>query len=137
LAADWPVADSVGAKAYGVGLDVNGKIVKGAGVTGIKGVLLLTQSPDLRDSTGAVVGKWKAGDWVDVMTSGEFVQWATTAGVAGVPGFNYFITAATGLIIAGTAAGGTTQPALSVSMGFTVEAERLIMRLPGMLTVSP
>lgn len=133
LAADWPVADAVGAVAYGVGLNASGKIVKGAGVTGIKGLLILTQNKNLRDSAGAQAVKHQAGNWADIMTSGEIVEWATTAGVAGVAGFNYHVTVATGVIIAGTGAGGVTQPATSVPIGFTVEASRLIVRFPGLV----
>lgn len=97
LAADWPRADAVGGVAYGVGFDAAGKLVKGAGVTGILGVLVLTQASQLSTA------KHLAGAWVDVMTSGEIVEWETTAGVAGVVGTNYYIVAATGAIVAGAA----------------------------------
>lgn len=93
---------------FGVGLDADGNVVKGDGVTGVKGVMILT----LPKAAGAVV---------DVMTSGEILEWETTAGVAGVAGTNYWVTAATGAVVAGTGAGGATQPAASVYVGFTAE----------------
>jgi hypothetical protein len=118
LAADWPRADAVGGVPYGVGLDASGKVVKGAGTSGIMGQLILVQNTQ---NTGI---KWRAGDWVDVQTSGEAVEWATTAGVAGVAATNYYIVSATGAIVAGGAAAATGQ----IYLGTTVEAERLIVR---------
>lgn len=68
LAADWLAADVE--KIYGVGLDTSGRVVKGPGNTGIVGVLVLTKAR-------------KAGEIVDVMTSGEIVEFGESSGVAG------------------------------------------------------
>lgn len=112
LNADWLVAD-IG-KPYGVGLNAQGNVVKGAGQTGVIGVLILTMAR-------------KAGEIVDVMTDGEITEWAPTAGVPGtdegVAGTRYFSDAA-GAITATSAAG-------SVSVGHTVEGTRLITRVSG------
>ena len=118
LAADWPRADAIAGVPYGVGFDATGKIVKGAGTSGIMGVLVLVQATQ---NDGL---KFRAGKWVDFMTSGDIVEWATSAGVAGVAATNYYIVAASGLIVAGGAAAASGQ----VYLGTTAEAERLIVR---------
>lgn len=99
-------------KAWGVGLDANGRIVKGAGNTGIKGVLVLT-------SNKAV------GDIADVMTDGDMVEFP------GVAGTNYFAQGTDGELVAGTGALTNTAPvaANSVKVGHTVEATRLNVRV--------
>lgn len=68
LASDWLAADLE--KVYGVGLDTSGRVVKGPGNTGIIGVIVLTKAR-------------KAGEIVDVMTSGEIVEFGETVGDAG------------------------------------------------------
>ncbi len=86
----------------GVGLTANGRVVKGAGNTGIRGVLVV-------DSAKA------AGDPVDVMTSGEIVEVAgLTAGTV------YYADGA-------TAALGTDNT--DTEVGHTAEATRLIVRV--------
>lgn len=101
-AANVTVVGTAGAP-VGVGLDVNGRLVAGAGNSGIAGVLILTRA-------------FKARDTVDVMTDGEIVEFG------GVPGTAYFIANATGVI--GVAGGvGTTY------IGHTVEAGRLVVRV--------
>jgi hypothetical protein len=77
LAAD--LAANGSGNPIGVGLDVNGRVVPGAGQSGIKGVLTTTK---------AMV----AGDIVDVMTDGEIVEFV------GVAGTNYFAALADGVI---------------------------------------
>lgn len=124
LAADWPRADAIAGVPYGVGLDANGRVVKGAGNTGIIGVLILTQN-----AANAGI-KWMAGDVVDVMDAGEILEWATTAGVAGVAATHYFANATTGAIVAGTGTGGRTAPSGTVLVGNTIEAGRLVCRVP-------
>lgn len=101
LAADFVVGDIN--TAFGVGLDVNGRVVKGAGNTGLKGVLVLTKAA-------------KAGDIVDVMTDGEIVEFPGAAGTT------YTALTTTGVI--GTAAADATH----VKVGFTVESTRLVVR---------
>jgi hypothetical protein len=89
----------------GVGLDVNGRVVDGAGNTGITGLLALTQDK-------------KAGDVVDVMTDGEMVEMVgLTAGT--------LITALDATGVLATTAPGTGRSRI----GWTVEATRLIVRL--------
>jgi hypothetical protein len=100
LAADYAGS----AVPVGVGLDVQGRVVVGAGNTGIVGVLCV---PDAR----------KAGSIVDCMTDGELVEFAGAAGTV------YHVTDATGAIAAGAAGAGQTR------VGHTVEATRLIVRV--------
>ncbi len=87
-----------------VALDVNGRVVEGAGVSGIVGVLVTTK--DL-----------KVGDIIDVMTSGEIVEFA------GVPGTVYTAPSAGGAVDA------TAPGAGRVRIGYTVEGSRLIVRM--------
>lgn len=88
----------------GVGLDTNGRVVAGSGTTGIIGVLC---KPD--DAVARSI--------VDIMTNGELVEFDGDAGSS------YTADTTTGEIDA-TAAG-----AGQVSVGFTVEAERLVVRM--------
>ena len=85
----------------GVGLDVNGRVVPGAGQSGVVGVLVLTQDK-------------VAGDIVDVMTDGDIVEFGGAAGTV------YFAAAANGAI-------STTNTGTRV--GHTVEANRLVCRV--------
>lgn len=87
----------------GVGLDANGRIVAGAGNSGIVGVLILTRD-------------YKARQVVDTMTDGEIVEFG------GVAGTKYFAANATGVISSAGGAGTTM-------VGWTVEANRLVARL--------
>lgn len=84
----------------GVGLDANGRVQRGNANTGVKGVLVLTQ-------TKAV------GDIVDVMTDGELVEFG------GVPGTNYYAAAADGVVSADNT---------GTYVGCTVEGTRLVVR---------
>lgn len=123
LAANWPRVDAITGVPYGVGLNASGQVVKGAGVTGIIGVLILTQNAA---NDGDV---HRAGDVVDIMDAGDIVEWATTAGVAGVAGMHYWATATTGVIVVGSGAGGRTAPSGTVLIGHTIEAGRLLCRV--------
>lgn len=87
-----------------VSLDVNGRVVVGAGNTGVKGVLCLPVTKP-------------AGTVVDVMTDGEITDFA------GVAGTNYRGVEATGVVEAGAA--GVDQ----IYVGHTVEATRLVVRV--------
>lgn len=87
----------------GVGLDVNGRVVLGAGNTGIVGVLVLTEAK-------------KAGDIVDVMTAGEVTDLGGTAGTT------YTANTTTGIV--SNAAASVSQ----IRVGHTVEVGRLIVR---------
>jgi hypothetical protein len=88
----------------GVGLNTSGRVVVGAGNTGVVGVIIVTKA-------------MKAGDIVDVMTSGEVVD--CTGLSAGVV---YTANTTTG-VVSNAAASATQTP-----VGFTVEATRLILR---------
>lgn len=101
LAANWLSGDLE--KPIGVGLDTNGRVVKGAGNTGVIGVITLTM---LRN----------AGDIVDVMTDGEIVECeGLTAGTA------YYAIPGTGVLSATATA--------NKRVGLTVEADRLVVRV--------
>src|SRR5262245_17430798 len=89
--------------AVGVGIDVNGHVVAGAGTTGVIGVLIMTR--DLL-----------AGQVVDVMTNGEIVEFGGAAGTV------YTANTTTGAITTGAAS------ATQTPIGYTVEAGRLVVR---------
>lgn len=93
----------------GVGLDVNGRVVVGAGNTGVVGVLC---RPPLNPQTPLL--PYSAGSQIDVMTDGELVEFG------GTPGTKYYSDAAG--VISTTAAGGTY-------IGHTVEGTRLVVRV--------
>lgn len=95
LAANWTGSDTP----FGVGLDVDGHVVKGAGVTGVVGVLIKT-------------GDALAGQPVDIMRDGEIVEFG------GDPATLYYAHVGTGVI----------SDTVSVApVGFTVEDTRLIV----------
>lgn len=107
LNADWLDADV--AVPVGVGLNANGRVVKGAGNTGgPTGVLVV-------DARGK-----KAGEIVDVMTHGEIVD---NTGLAA--GTTYFVTDAAGVVEAAVPAAGANK----TKIGHTVEAQRLVVRV--------
>jgi hypothetical protein len=108
LAADWAGAL---ATPVGVGLDANGRVVPGAGVTGVVGVVVIDGRVN---SLGARTNTKKAGDIVDVMTAGEIVD---NTGLAA--GTVYFADATAGAI-------GTDNT--DARVGHTVEAQRLVVR---------
>lgn len=93
-------AEDVGV-VVGVGLDVDGRVVRGAGQSGIKGVIC-PSSPA------------SAGDPIDVMTDGEIVDMDGLAA-----GTSYFAAAADGAV-------GTVNT--DTAVGFTVQAWRLVVR---------
>lgn len=106
LAAKAANTDAVGGAnpplAYGI--DSAGKGVPGAGQSGIAGILVLTKAK-------------RAGDIVDLITDGEITEFG------GVAGTKYTANTTTG-VISSAAASGTQIP-----VGYTVEADRLIVRL--------
>ena len=88
--------------AFGVGLDANGRVVKGAGQTGIVGLYIAH-------------GHKNPGDIVDVMTDGEVVEADDLdAGTA-------YLADASGALVSTSETG-------EVALGFTVEATRLVVR---------
>ena len=103
LLADWAAADGV---AIGVGLDAAGKVVPGAGTTGIVGIVILVKENK------------KAGDTVDIMCAGEIAELPTAAAPL----------AAGTIITANTTTGAlsvTAPSATQAIVGFTVDAGRL------------
>ncbi len=110
LAADRPKVNPD--PVIGIGLDVNGRIVAGAGNSGVVGVLVTTKAH-------------VAADVVDAMTHGEVVEFA------GVAGTTYWARSDTGAIVAGGAGGappGAVVGVVFTEVGFTVEASRLVVR---------
>ena len=101
----------------GVGLNAQGRIVKGAGNTGILGVINPSKA---RTKIGQITDIFVLGDAVDCtgLTAGTvyYADGTTGALAAGVAG--------TG---AAPAAGAGSTPG-SVRIGFTVEADRLVIR---------
>lgn len=101
---------------WGVGLDANGRIVKGAGQSGIVGVTVQTKA-------------YPAGKRIDVMTAGQVVEFQPTAAAPGVgntgdPGTVYWAVDATGDII--------EEPVDTTGhtrIGHTVEGQRLVVRV--------
>jgi hypothetical protein len=91
------------ANVVGVGINGSGKVVVGAGVTGVIGVICSPLSKN-------------AGDIIDVMTDGEIVQAGLVAGTL------YTVNTTSGAV-ASTAPSATQTP-----VGWTVEADRLIVR---------
>jgi hypothetical protein len=86
----------------GVGINSSGRVVVGAGQTGIVGVVAATR---------AMV----AGDIIDIMRSGEVVEFAGAAGTV------YTANTTTGVISAAAAS------ATQVPIGYTIEATRLVV----------
>lgn len=113
LAADWAGAL---ATPVGVGLDANGRVVPGAGNTGVVAVVVIDGQVN---TTGGRTNNKFAGDVVDCMTDGEIVD--CTGLVAGT---SYYADGGTGALgAAGPAAG-----ANAARVGNTVEAQRLVVR---------
>ena len=113
LAADFNPANLE--KVIGVGLDSSGHVVAGAGQTGIIGVLVLTSAR-------------KAGEVVDVMTSGEIVEFGPSDS-GKVPGTDFGVA---GTAYFSDANGVITATNTGVRVGHTVEGKRLVVRVePG------
>ena len=125
---------------FGVGHDANGRVVIGAGATGVTGVLVLTMAR-------------KAGKIIDVMTSGDVIEFGPTEGEPGVdfgrPGTVYYsdangnigagtdevqtITATSGaspITVAFDGAGPTAATAGNASTLTAAQVEALLVSLP-------
>lgn len=89
-------------KVIAVGINSSGKVVKGAGQTGIIGVVI----------PGSTV--YRAGQIADIFKLGEIVEVASLAA-----GTKYYADPSTGALTA-TANG-------NIYVGFTVEADRLVL----------
>ena len=124
VAVNYP-DDDLG-KLFGVGLDSSGKVVKGAGQTGIIGVTVVTEKP-------GVVGPLRDVSRIDVMRSGCITDFGPTSGTPGVTfgaaGTKYY-SDANGAISATNAAG-------SVYVGSTVEPDRLEVNVVPIPTPAP
>lgn len=92
-------------KPLGVGLDASGHVVIGDGQTGVLGVLVLTKAR-------------KAGEVVDIMTSGEIVDLGVGDDVTATAGTAYFA----------AADGAVSSTEGGKALGATVEAQRLVVR---------
>ena len=101
LAADIAQADW--GKPLGVGFNATGKVVRGAGQTGVKGVIIADKT------------NYRAGQRCDVFKLAELLE---VTGLAA--GTQYYAAAADGVI-------STTNT--GVLVGYTVEADRLVVHL--------
>lgn len=115
LAADFVTPANFN-KLIGVGLDVNGRVVIGAGQTGVLGVMVLTA----RKYAGAVV---------DVMTGGEVVEFDPAGPV--LSGGSYVTGALSnpGTVYYANNAGVVSTTTTGVRIGHTVAAGRLVVRV--------
>jgi hypothetical protein len=95
-------------KVWAVGLTASGRVVKGAGATGVIGVLVVNQA-------------MAAGETVDVMTAGEIADFTLHDGNAAAAGTVYY-----GVPGDGTLSSTATS---NVRLGHTVEASRLVVRV--------
>lgn len=105
LAANWAAADGT---PVAVGLDATGKVVPGAGNTGILGVVVLVKNHK------------NAGDVVDVMTSGELVEVGDTGFTGRAAGIPVYGVPGTGAL--------TNVATANIKIGHMVEADRLVVR---------
>lgn len=105
LAANWAAADGT---PVGVGLDSAGKVVPGAGTTGVLGVVVLVSVHKV------------AGDTVDVMTSGEIVEVDNTGFVGRAAGIPVYSVPADGSL--------TNVATANIKVGYMVENDRLVVR---------
>ena len=105
LAEDFPKEDLD--KVIGVGLDASGHVVKGAGQSGVRGVMILTKTR-------------RAGDVVDIMTQGDIVDLQHgDDDLTPVAGTRYY---------AADADGAVSATASKNLVGATVESQRLVVR---------
>lgn len=105
LAADFPDADIN--KVWAFGLNSSGLAVKGAGVTGVLGVVIRTKKGE------------KAGDVIDIHTAGELFPFVETDGTALAPGKKYY----------GQADGSVDDVATGVLLGWATSDGRLVLRV--------
>jgi hypothetical protein len=116
-ALNFAIAEEEYDTVIGVGLNAQGRIVKGAGNTGIVGVINPSKA------------RTKVGQITDIFVLGDVVD---CTGLSA--GTTYWVDGATGALVAGDAgtgaapAAGAGSTAGSVRIGFTVEADRLVIR---------
>lgn len=102
-------------KIFAVGLDVNGRLVKGAGTSGIVGLLVVDRAKVI-------------GDQVDYMDHGEIVEAANSDGTTALAaGIQVHAVAATGIV---QAAGGVgTKPVGHTVEGGVIANTRLVVNV--------
>lgn len=99
---NFAIASSDVGVVVGIGLDTSGRVVKGAGNSGIVAVICPSRV-------------MAAGEPIDCMTDGEIVDTALTAGT------KYFAAVADGAL--------TVTATANAKIGFTVQTWRLIVRV--------
>lgn len=107
-----PLAGGDIGKIVGVGLNANGRIVKGAGNTGIIGVLVINSAADN-----------VAGRILDVMSLGDIVDTP-----ANLPAGTVFVVVDSTGVVSAAAGANPTVAVGSSYVGHTVEAGRLVVR---------
>lgn len=109
LAADFTTTSDF-EKVWAVSINTSGLAVLKGAITAanLRGVVVIT-------------GKKYAGDVIDIMTDGEIVE-LNTPSVIATPGVTMYAAAADGAL--------TATATSNFAIGFTVEAERLIVRAP-------
>jgi hypothetical protein len=105
LAADWVAADGT---PVAVGLDSTGKVVPGAGNTGIVGIVVLVKRHK------------KAGDVVDIMTHGQCLEVGDTGFTGRAAGIAVYAVPASGAL--------TNVATANIKIGYMVESDRLVVR---------
>lgn len=110
LAADFVTAADF-EKIWAVTVNTSGLAVLKGAVTAatLRGVVVIT-------------GKKYAGDVIDVMTDGEIVEVNSPTTISSTPGIKLYATAADG--------SATVTAASNFEFGYTIEAERVIVRVP-------
>lgn len=103
-----PIVAADADKVFGVSVNASGRVQRdSAAVADIVGVICPTRAMN-------------AGEAIDVMTSGEIVEFTTTAGVASTAGTRYFAAIADGAI---------TTTNTGKLIGRTLEIGRIIIRM--------
>lgn len=95
---------------YGVGLNAAGRVVLGKGQTGIIGVINLDAPQQI-------------GARIDIFERAQFLEFKATNGDAGTPATRYYADNTSGEVSSTGGAGKTL-------VGWTVEADRLVVRMP-------
>lgn len=109
LAADWAAADGT---PVGVGLDATGKVVPGAGTTGVLGVCVVVVGTNGLPA--------KAGDVVDIMTHGEILEVGDTGFTGRAAGIPVYVVPGTGAL--------TNVATANIKVGYMAESDRLVVR---------
>jgi hypothetical protein len=96
-------------KAFAVGLNSSGAVVKGAGNSGVVGIVVVTKAKAI-------------GDIIDVMTQGEIVEATLSDGTTALTaGTSYYGDVTSGAL--------TATATSNKKLGYTVETTRLVVRV--------